>query len=121
MQTFLDNARGADARPKRTSSGSLIVRQGTKYRALVNAAGKKTAAGRYWEQITGNSLPSEAENPAGPPMRRENREFLRVRGKERLLRTYDAALNDFRYTRLGKQHYKSRTSLVMDVLTQWSN
>jgi hypothetical protein len=116
MQAFLDSARGADIRPKRTASGSLIVRQGTKYRALVGASGHKTAAGKYWERITGSTLPSEAEAPGGAPVRRTNKEFLQVRGKERLLRTYDPVSNDWKYSRLGKQHYKTaRMQYVVKV------
>ena len=116
MQSFLDSARAADIRPKRTASGSLIVRQGTKYRALVGPSGRKTAAGKYWERITGSTIPSEAEAPRGPPVRRENKEFLRVRGRERMLRTYDPATNDWKYTRLGKQHYKTeRLQYVVKV------
>jgi hypothetical protein len=116
MQAFLDSARGADIHPKRTASGSLIVRRGTSYRALVDASGRKTAAGKYWERLTGSTIPSEAEAPRGAPVRRKNKEFLQVRGKERLLRTYDPVTNDWKYSRLGKQHYKTaRMQYVVKV------
>jgi hypothetical protein len=39
-----------------------------------------------------------------------------VRGKERLLRTYDPVSNDWKYSRLGKQHYKTaRMQYVVKV------
>ena len=116
MQAFLDNAINTNIQPKRTSSGSLIVRQGTRYRALETSVGAKTKAGKYWERISGSLLPSEANDARSVPVRKENREFLRVKGKERLLRTYDPALNDWKYSRLGKQHYKTaRMQYVVKV------
>jgi hypothetical protein len=67
MQAFSDNAKNAEVHFKRTASGSLMVRQGSQFRALENAQGRKTAAGKCWERIAGSTLLSEAEAPRNPP------------------------------------------------------
>ena len=117
MQRFLRQAHDSNASPARTASGSLIVRQGAKYRVLVDKRGAPTKAGRYWERLTNSALPPPPPAPVAAPVRMGDREFLQnLEGKQRLLRTYDPATNEFKYTRLGKQHYKrARLQYVVKV------
>ena len=108
MQAFLQSAQNNNTRPKRTASGSLILRGGTGYRTLVNTRGQRTPAGRAWEALTGSALPTEPYDAQQAPVRQGDRETIRVRGKERVVRTYDPATNDWRYSRLGRQYYAER-------------
>ena len=109
MQAFLEQARTDGARPKRTASGALIVRSGTRYKTLVNNSGRTTPAGRAWQAL-GQDLPDDYD--FGQPYREGNVEYLKVRGKDRVLRSYDAAANNWAYTAQGKQYYR-------DMRMQW--
>ena len=106
MQRFLRQAKDSNANATRTASGSLIVRQGAKYKVLANKQGVPTKAGRFWERLTGSALPPPPPAPEAAPVRRGNREYLQEMDKERLLRTYDPAKNEFKYSGLGLRHYR---------------
>ena len=116
MQAFLEGARNNNVRPKRAASGNLILRDGRNYRTLVNTSGRLTPAGRAWQQLTGTALSAENYDENQLPVRTGNRETIRVRGKERLARTYDPATNDWRYSRLGRRFYsEARVQYVVKV------
>jgi hypothetical protein len=107
MQRFLRQAKDSNANATRTASGSLIVRQGAKYKVLANKQGVPTKAGRFWERLTGSALPPPPPAPEAAPVRKGNREYLQeMGGKERLLRTYDPAKNEWKYTRAGLPYYR---------------
>ena len=46
MDAFIQGALGRGIRPKRTANDALILRDGRKYRTLVDAYEQRTAAGR---------------------------------------------------------------------------
>ena len=113
---ILTPSKDNNANPTHTASGSLIVRQGAKYRVLADKQGAPTKAGRFWERLTNNTLPPPPPALVAAPVRIGDREHLQMEGKQRLLRTYDPATNEFQYTRLGKQHYKrARLQYVVKV------
>ena len=108
MQAFLQSAFDNGALPQRTASGALIVRSGARYRTIVNRDGQQTPAGERWETISGTTLPQENFDSEQQPSRDGNTEYIRVRGEDRITRTYDPATNGWRYTRLGRRFYRSR-------------
>ena len=116
MQRFLRQAKDNNANPTHTASGSLIVRQGAKYKILADKQGAPTKAGKFWERLTNSTLPPPPPAPVAATVRIGDREYLQMEGIQRLLRTYDPATNEFQYTRLGKQHYKrARLQYVVKV------
>ena len=108
MDAFIQGALGRGIRPKRTANDALILRDGRKYRTLVDAYGQRTAAGRRYEALADASLPAEGYDAAQAPVRQGNAETIRVRGKEKVVRKYDPASNDWMYTKLGRQFYSQR-------------
>ena len=108
MNAFIQGALGRGVRPKRTANDAVILRDGSRYRTLVNASGGRTAAGRKYEQLANVTLPAEGYDVAQAPVRQGNAETIRVRGKEKLVRRYDPASNDWVYTKLGRQFYGLR-------------
>ena len=108
MNAFIQGALDRGVRPKRTANDALILRDGRKYRILVDANGQRTAAGRRYEQLANASLPAEGYDASQQPVRQGNAETIRVRGKERVVRRYDPASNDWLYTKLGRQFYSQR-------------
>ena len=69
MQAFLTTAKNEEIRPKRSASGAVILRRGTKYRTLVAPSGRLTEAGRYWESIAPDRLPTEGFDVGQTPTR----------------------------------------------------
>ena len=95
--------------PTRTKSETLVLREGRKYRTLVGQAGQLTKYGREYEDLVPDArLPRVGYDPSQAPSRTGDVEYIRVGGKERMVRRYDPATNDWRYSRLGKQFYGSR-------------
>ena len=116
MQAFLTTAKNEEIRPKRSASGAVILRRGTKYRTLVAPSGRLTEAGRYWESIAPDRLPTEGFDVGQTPTREGNIETIRVRGMEKTTRSYDPATNSWKYTRLGRDFYKkARVDYVVRV------
>ena len=108
MNAFIQGAVAQGIRPKRTASDALILREGARYRILVDANGQRTAAGLKYEELTEATLPAEGYDASQNPVRQGNVESIRVRGKEKVVRRYDPASNDYRYTKLGRQFYSQR-------------
>ena len=72
---------------------------------LVKADGTLTKAGRAWQRLTGEELPSSgAWDPSTEPVRDGDTEHLRLRDNNlRVLRRWDPASNDWIFTTLGRQ------------------
>ena len=77
MDAFIQGALGRGIRPKRTANDALILRDGSKYRTLVDAYGQRTAAGRRYEALADASLPAEGYDAAQAPVRQGNAETIR--------------------------------------------
>ena len=108
MQAFLQNAFDNSAVPRRTATGAQIVRQGNRYRTLVDSNGLLTPAGRSWETISGAELQTLPFDSQQTPVREGSVEYITVRGQQRITRKYNERKNDFDYTRLGMQFYATR-------------
>ena len=108
MNEFIQGAVTEGIQPKRTARDALILRQGTKYRILVDANGQRTAAGRKYEELAEATLPAEGYDASQNPVRQGNTESIRVRGKDKAVRKYNTATNDWVYTKLGRQFYSQR-------------
>ena len=108
MDAFIQGALDTEVRPKRTANDALILRDGQRYRTLVDASGQRTAAGRKYEQLANTTLPVEGYDASQQPVRQGNAEIIRVRGREKVVRRYDPASNDWVYTKLGRQFYNQR-------------
>ena len=108
--TFVSVAHGKGVVPKTTPGGSLILRDGSSFRILVNSGGMLTTHGREYEALAGESLPQGGGyDPSQTPIRVNNTETIRTRtGKNAIVRRYDVATGKFTYTRLGRQFYSLR-------------
>ena len=73
--------------PTETASGSLVLRSGRRCVALVKTDGTKTAAGRIYEQRSGQTLPSGGVfNPETREYREGNVDYIRDRaGKAQIV------------------------------------
>ena len=108
MQAFLQNAFDQGARPRRTPAGALIVREGNKYRTLVDRDGGLTSAGTAWQNLTNTQLETSPFDTEQLPVRDGNIETILVRGERRATRSYDPVSNGWKYTRLGRRFYSRR-------------
>ncbi len=74
----------------------------------MSAAGKLTKVGEAYQDRTGVDLESYSYDPNQIPRRVGNVESIKMRGggKERVVRTFDPATQEFSYTQLGKRFYK---------------
>ena len=106
---FITEAIRKEIEPTKTGTDTLILRDGHKYRVLVGVDGKVTKAGKLYENRTGRQLPTEGYDVEQTPVRTGNVETIRLRGgKEKVVRRYDPATNDYKYTALGKRFYGRR-------------
>ena len=108
MNAFIQGAVAQGIEPRRTANDALILRDGARYRILVDANGQRTAAGRRYEELAEAALPAEGYDAAQNPVRPGNAESIRVRGKDKVVRRYDPATNGWFYTKLGRQFYSRR-------------
>ena len=110
MRRFILGAIEQEVRPRKTPSDSIIMRMGAQYKVLVGTGGAVTAAGRLWEEHTGNTLLAWSYDVTQTPSRTGNVERIKVRGgAEKIVRTWDAAADEgrgeYRYTALGKRFF----------------
>ena len=86
------------------TTGSIGLNAGKRALVLIDNAGKKTAAGNYWEQKSGTELPLGGF--LQQTARREgNVETIQLRdGKRGITRRWDAGNNDWSFTALGKKY-----------------
>ena len=89
---------------------------GRRYIPVVTAAGKKSEAGKYWETLTGEALPTGGVEPQAP-VRDGNRETIRTRdGKRVTTRRWDPGSGEYKFTAQGRSYYKTlRRSYVAMV------
>ena len=96
----------ANAKPQNTQSGSVILRSGNKRHILVSPTGTRTKLGEYYERKTSNELPVGGFDNTQAPYREGDAEFIKMRnGQERVVRRYDPADNEYKFTQLGKSFY----------------
>ena len=106
---FITEAIAKGIEPMKTETDKIVLRDGRKYRMLVGVDGKLTKAGRFYENWTGKELPKEGYDVTQTPIRTGNAETIKLRGgKEKVVRRYDPATNDYNYTALGKRFYGQR-------------
>eukprot|EP00973_Karenia_brevis_P021110 2903209-Karenia_brevis.AAC.1 len=67
MNAFIQGAVAQGIRPKRTANDALILRDGARYRILVDASGQRTAAGRRYEELAQATLPAEGYDASQNP------------------------------------------------------
>ena len=95
-----------DLKPQNTESGSVIIKSDNKKHILVNTTGERTALGSYYEHTSSNELPVGGFDPTQAPFREGNAEYIKMRsGQERVVRRYDPADNEYKFTKLGKSFY----------------
>ena len=101
---------------KNKTTESIGLNAGKRAIVLVDNAGKKTAAGQYFEQKSGTELPLGGF--LQQTARREgNVETIVLRdGKRGITRRWDAGNNDWSFTALGKRYYGTiRRNYAADV------
>jgi hypothetical protein len=94
--TFVSVAHGKGIVPRTTPSDSLILRDGSSFRTLVNNAGTLSVHGREYEALTGEALPQGGGfDSSQTPTRVNNTETIRTRaGKSAIVRRFDIALEN---------------------------
>jgi 5-methylcytosine-specific restriction endonuclease McrA len=97
--------------PVRAKGGSLLLRFGGRgFRYLVKD-GEATEAGRFWSEKSGQALPDEGFDHTQQPVRRGRSEYIQMlNGEERLVRTWDAVRDKYKYTKTGSKFYKNAKS-----------
>ena len=101
---FVIGAVAAGLQPRPTGSGSVVISQGRRYATLVTPDGTKTAAGRMYEQRSGNELPSGgAFSRDQQPQREGLTESIHMRdGSQRITRRFAAAGGEYTFTAVGR-------------------
>ena len=57
LQQSIDTMLAANARPRSTKGGSVILTSGNKRHTLLDSQGERTALGSYYEQKSSDELP----------------------------------------------------------------
>jgi hypothetical protein len=106
MQQRIDALVAAGLQTHTTNTGAVLARQGTRFQTLVDPAGQRTEAGRYYEQATSSVLPAGGYDHSQAPTRSGDTEYIRMRsGQQRSTRRWDPAIQDYRFTDLGRSYY----------------
>ena len=102
--------------------GATVLRNGRSFRQLVTPGGKRTAAGRQFEEETGTVLELAPYATAQVPRRENDTEWIKMRGgDERIVRRFDSAAQRWKYTQLGREYFKTqRTQWVVRVPSQYA-
>ncbi len=92
---------------KNKTTESIGLNAGKRAIVLIDNAGKKTAAGNYWEQKSGTELPLGGF--LQQTARREgNVEAIQLRdGRRGITRRWDVGNSDWSFTALGKKYYST--------------
>ena len=121
MRRFIAGAIEQEVRPRKTPSESVILRVGANHRVLVGTGGAVTAAGRLYEELSGETLETWSYDTNQTPIRIGNAERIKLRGgREKLVRSWDATADDgrgeYRYTALGKRFFsRERQEYIVRV------
>ncbi len=116
-KTKLDTMYLAGANPEKMKTTDAIgIKSYRRWIQLVDNSGKKTPAGRYWEQISEESLP-EGGFLQQTAVRDGNVETIKLRdGRRGVTRRWDPGSGEFKFTALGKRYYATlRRNYVVDV------
>ena len=82
----------AGLQTRTTSAGAVIARQGVRFQTLVDVSGQRTAAGRYYEQVSSQDLPVGGFDTSQAPVRAGDTEYISMRsGEQRATRRWDSA------------------------------
>ena len=118
LMEFLRAAIAAGATPQVANSGATVLRgDGRKFKQLVNSAGKLTEAGRLYQGETGTVLATDSYDTDQTPRREGNVEYISMRrGKDKVVRRWDAALSKWSYTAVGKKFFaQKRVQYIVKV------
>ena len=105
----IDQAIRLGAVPRRTSGQSVILDvPGARYRTLVSAAGKVTAAGAHYYDGTGQEPERLEFDYDTTPYRRRKRELIKMaNGKEATVRSWDNTTRNWKFTKTGRAFYRN--------------
>ena len=118
QKTKTDQFIAAGTAPSKVKSGAVLARQGgTRFQTLVDASGQLTAAGRYYQEKTGQDLPVGSIDNSQAPTRTQDTEQISLRdGTQRATRRWDPATQDYKFTALGRKFYgRLKRSYVVQV------
>ena len=120
MQQRIDAFVAAGLQTRTTSAGAVIARNGPRFQTLVDSAGQRTEAGRYYEQATSSVLPAGGYDYSQSPTRSGDTEYIRMHsGEQRSTRRWDPARQDFVFTDLGRSYYsRLKRNYVVQVLVR---
>ncbi len=115
--SFVELAFGKGLRAKRSPSDATILRDGRQHRTLVDTSGRLTTHGAAYEALSGAPLPVGGYDSSQTPTRVGDVETIRLRGGgAAVVRRFDPASGDFKYTRLGRGFYSQfRTEYVLKI------
>ncbi len=78
--SFVETAYNKGLRARASPSDTLLLRDGTRHRVLVDSSGSVTRFGREYEALAGESLPAGGYDATQTSSRTGNVESVRLRG-----------------------------------------
>ena len=89
-------------------SEAIALKWGNSIVKLLGNDGEPTAAGEYWKRSTGTVLPAGGYLQQ-TAVREGNTEYIKLHsGQKAATRRWDEATGVYKFTKLGKQYYKTQ-------------
>ena len=94
--------------PSTSKNGNFTLKLGDRKYSILVLNGKATKAGRIYEEVTGQTLPSKYAADAKVERRGRTDYITLANGKEAELRTFDPIRNKYTLTPIGRSYYSQR-------------
>ena len=94
--------------PSTSKNGNFTLKLGEKKYSILVLNGRATKAGRIYEEVTGQALPSKYAADAKVERRGRTDYITLANGKEAKLRTFDPIRNKYTLTPIGRSYYSQR-------------
>ncbi len=93
-------------RPHQSKSGDTILSFGghKTFKVLVKNS-VATPAGKYWESISGEQLPTEGWDRTQTPFRKGRSDYIQTNSGPQVVRKWNMIRNRYEFTKLGRRFY----------------
>ena len=108
LKTKIRLSHEAGRMPSTSKNGNFTLKLGDRKYSILVLSGKATKAGRIYEEVTGQTLPSKYAADATVERRGRTDYITLANGKEAKLRTFDPIRNRYRLTPTGRSYYSQR-------------
>ena len=98
--------------PSTSKNGNFTLKLGDRKYSILVLNGKATKAGKAYESVTGQTLPSKYAADAKVERRARTDYITLASGKEAKLRTFDPVRNKYRLTPIGRSYYSQRKKSI---------